>query len=330
MFDGVQIIVVLVIIVVGLVVVQFFLQFGLHAAILRLCRQHIRIRAGVGGHGHAGGHALKHHRAGGHHIQQHHDHQRKTADDKQALSVTDNKAASLFCFLCGLFRRLCGGFRGFYSILSGFSGLGCGVLLFNGALLLPLGVGIAGKLRVVKLRLFFQRPQVGLIRAGFGAGGAAVGLELMASVGILHSADAALGGFLQLMCALHAHIVILIPADLTMHRAQRRRTRRIPHRMIELGGRARLFPMHQLGRDLAALGVNDGFSRRRFPLGDFGLCLFQLIHTPVSLADGLFQLRLLPFFFGKQQARRTLAHAAAPPIRCSASAQYSGFSSMPI
>ena len=50
-FDVVQLIMVFVIIVFGFVVVQLFLQFRLHSAILRLCRQHVLIQRRISGSG---------------------------------------------------------------------------------------------------------------------------------------------------------------------------------------------------------------------------------------------------------------------------------------
>ena len=50
-FDVIQLIVVFVVIVLGFVVVQPCLQFCLHSAILRLCRQHVLIQRRISGSG---------------------------------------------------------------------------------------------------------------------------------------------------------------------------------------------------------------------------------------------------------------------------------------
>ena len=64
-FDVVQLIVVFVVIVLGFVVVQPCLQFCLHSAILRLCRQHILIQRRIGGSGNGRACTLEHQGAGG-------------------------------------------------------------------------------------------------------------------------------------------------------------------------------------------------------------------------------------------------------------------------
>ena len=95
------------------------------------------------------------------------DYCRDAAHDKKALFVTGDELAGFLCVLRGFPRRLCRGFGGFDRIPGAFSGFGGGVLPLDGLLLLPAGVGIAGKLRILLLSILFQRVQIGAIRTPF-------------------------------------------------------------------------------------------------------------------------------------------------------------------
>ena len=112
---------------------------------------------------------------------------------------------------------------------------------------------------------------------------------------------AGLHGFLGLVGALHAHVVILGFLNLLVNLACHRVARRIPHRMGQLGGRPGLILQHQLGRDLAGLEVNLGPLDLLF--GDFSLRLARFGSGLIRLADGLLQRRVRPFFLRKAQAR---------------------------
>ena len=106
MLDVVQIKMVLIVVVGAFVGVKILLQFRFHGAILRLCRQHIRVLAGIGGHVDAGGSALNQHGAGGHGAEDEDDHCRDAAYDKKALFVTGDELTGFLCVLCGFPRRL--------------------------------------------------------------------------------------------------------------------------------------------------------------------------------------------------------------------------------
>ena len=99
---------------------------------------------------------------------------------------------AFFVFSAAFSRRLCRGFGGFDRIPGAFSGFGGGVLPLDGLLLLPAGVGIAGKLRVMVLCRFVQRTEVGAVCLGLGPVRAAVGLLLVGAVGVLGKAHGAL------------------------------------------------------------------------------------------------------------------------------------------
>ena len=74
------------------------------------------------------------------------------------------------------------------------------------------------QLRILLLCLLLQRVKVGAVGASFCAVGAAVRLELVGAVRSFHRADGLLGSFFQLMCALHADVIILAFLDFPVHR----------------------------------------------------------------------------------------------------------------
>ena len=214
MLDVVQLEVVLVVVVGAFVGIEILLQFRFHGAILLLCRQHIRVLTGVGGHVHAGCPTLNQQGAGGNGAEDEDDYCRDAAHDKKALFVTGDELAGFLCVLRGFPCRLCRGFGGFDRIPGAFSGFGGGVLPLDGLLLLPAGVGIAGKLRVMVLCRFVQRTEVGAVCLGLGAVRAAVGLLLVGAVGVLCKAHGALRRLLHAVGALHTHIVLLMLPNL--------------------------------------------------------------------------------------------------------------------
>ena len=194
--------------------VEILLQFRFHGAVGGLCRQHIRVFAGIGGHIDAGGSALNQHGAGGHGAEDKDQHCRDAAHDKKALFVTGDELTGFLGAFCGFPRRLCRSFGGFDRISGALSGFGGGVLLLDGLLLLPAGVGIAGKLRVMVLCRFVQRTEVGAVCLGLGAVCAAVGFLLMGAMGVLCKAHGALRRLLHTVGALHTHIVLLMLPNL--------------------------------------------------------------------------------------------------------------------
>ena len=333
MLDVVQLEVVLIVVVGAFVGVEILLQFRFHGAILRLCRQHIRVLTGVGGYVHAGGSALNQQGAGGHGAEDKDNHCRNAARDKEAIFVTGDELAGFLCVLRGFPRRLCRGFGGFDRIPGAFSGFGGGVLSLDGLLLLPAGVGIAGKLRVMVLCRFVQRAEVGAVCLDLGTVCAAVGLLLVGAVGVLCKAHGALRRLLHAVGALHTHIILLMLPNLPVDGGQRRRTGRVPQGVGELGRRSLL--VHLLkGKarcDRAGFRVNDALIFLYGFLGDLRLGLFQLLIGFIRFFDGLFQFRRCPLLLREQQPGRAFAHGNSPPsIRFSASVQYSGFSSMPM
>ena len=332
MLDVVQIKMVLIVVVGAFVGVEILLQFRFHGAILRLCRQHIRVLTGVGGYVDAGGSALNQQGAGGHGAEDKDDYCRDAAHDKKALFVTGDELAGFLCVLRGFPRRLCRGFGGFDRIPGAFSGFGGGVLPLDSLLLLPAGVGIAGKLRVMVLCRFVQRTEVGAVCLGLGAVCAAVGLLLVGAVGVLGKAHGALRRLLHAVGALHTHIILLMLPNLPVDGGQRRRTGRVPQSVGELGGRSLLIHLLK-GKsrcDPAGLRVYRVLLPLYGFLGYLRLGLFQLLIGFIRFFDGLFQFRRCPLLLREQQPGRAFAHVTSPPIRFCASVQYSGFSSMPM
>ena len=324
MLDVVQFEVVLVVVVGAFVGVEILLQFRFHGAILRLCRQHIRVLTGVGGYVDAGCSALNQQGAGGNGAEDKDDYCRNAAHDKKALFVTGDELAGFLGVLRGFPRRLCRGFGGFDRIPGAFSGFGGGVLPLDGLLLLPAGVGIAGKLRVMVLCRFVQRTEVGAVCLDLGPVRVAVWLLLVRAMGVLCKAHGALRRLLHAVGALHAHIVLLMLPNLTVYGGQGRRSGHVTHRMGQLGGRA--FFVHLLkGKarcDRAGFRVNDALLFLYGFLGYLRLGLFQLLHTLVRFSDGLFQFRRCQLLVGKQQPGRAFAHGNSPPsIRFCASLQ---------
>ena len=316
MLDVVQLEVVLIVVVGAFVGVEILLQFRFHGTILRLCRQHIRVLTGVGGYVDAGCPALNQHGAGGNSAEDEDDYCRDAAHDKEALFVTGDELTGFLCVLCGFSRRLCRGFGGFDRIPGAFSGFGGGVLPLDGLLLLPAGVGIAGKLRVVVLRRFVQRTEVGAVCLGLGAVCAAVGLLLVGAVGVLGKSHGALRRLLHAVGALHAHIVLLMLPNLTVYGGQGRRSGRVTHRMGQLGGRALLVHLlkGKARRHPAGLRVYRALLPLYGFLGYLRLGLFQLLHALVRFSDSLFQFRRCQLLVGKQQPGRAFAHGDSPPF----------------
>ena len=178
---------------------------------------------------------------------------------------------------------------------------GGGVLFLDLLFLLPAGQWITGCRRVFIDGFLEQRLDVGLFQLPFGLGSLAVGLQLMATVALPRQMYASFQSFFGLVGALHTHVVILGLLNLLVNLARHRVARRVPHCMGQLGGRPRLIFQHQLGRDLAGLGVQLGPLDLFFR--DFCLRLVRFGGGLLRLADGLFQRRVRPFFLREAQAR---------------------------
>ena len=230
--------------------------------------------------------------------------------------MTGDELTGFLCVLRGFPRRLCRSFGGFDRIPGAFSGFGGGVLPLDGLLLLPAGVGIAGKLRVVVLRCFVQRPEIGAVRLGLGAVCAAVGLLLVGAVGVLGKSHGAFRRLLHAVGALHTHIVLLMLPNLTVDSRQHRRAGCVPHGVGKLGGRSLLVHLlkGKARRYPAGFRVNDALLFLHGFLGYLRLGLFQLLHALVRFSDGLFQFRHCQLLVGKQQPGRALAHGNSPPF----------------
>ena len=178
---------------------------------------------------------------------------------------------------------------------------GGGVLLFDLLFLLPAGQRIAGKLGIFLQRLLIKGVHIGLFQLPLGLSGLAVGFQFVAAVALPRQMHAGLYGFLRLVGALYAHVIVLGLADLLVELARHCVARRVPHRMGQFGGRPGLILQHQLGRDLAGLGVHLGPLDLLFR--DFCLRLIRFGGGLFRLADGLLQRRVGPFFLRKAQAR---------------------------
>ena len=132
----------------------------------------------------------------------------------------------------------------------------------------------------------------------------------MAAVALPNKPNAGLCGFLRLVGALHAHIVLFRFTDFLVEFSQRRISRSIPDRMGQLGGRFFLVLQHQFGGHFAGLRVHRFLPHLLF--GDFRLRPVCFGGSPVCLADGLFQRRVRAFLVCKVQAR-FLTHTSHPP-----------------
>ena len=106
MLDVVQFEVVLVVVVGAFVGVEILLQFRFHGAILRLCRQHIRVLTGVGGYVDAGSSALNQHGAGGNGAEDKDQHGGDAAGNEEGFLVLLNELTGFLCPLAGLPRAL--------------------------------------------------------------------------------------------------------------------------------------------------------------------------------------------------------------------------------
>ena len=124
---------------------------------------------------------------------------------------------------------------------------------------------------------------------------------VMLLVEIRSTVHAGLHGFLGLVGALHAHVVILGFLNFLVNLARHCVARCIPYRMGQLGGWPGLIFQYQLGRDLAGLGVH--LSPLDLLFRDFCLRLVRFGGGLFRLADGLLQRRVGPFFLRKVQAR---------------------------
>ena len=205
--DLIKIKVILVVIMRRFVIVELALQRCLHCAVLRFGGKHIAVLAGIGRYAERRYAALDQHRAGRSDVQKKHRDEQNRQRDQKAFLVFRDPLRSFFRVLCGTL----GGFGSDFGRTHRAAACLCsGIFLFDGALLLPAGIRIALKLRILLLRLLLQRVKVGAVGASFCAVGAAVRLELVGAVRSFHRADGLLGSFFQLMCALHADVIILM------------------------------------------------------------------------------------------------------------------------
>ena len=301
--DHVQVIAVLVVAeVAALDVVDLGLQRGLLGGVVGLHRHQLRVIGGVGGAGDRRTDALRHHGAGGHGVEQQADQQENRQHDAKALFVAHHIGPGLLGFLLDRLGRLAGLLGGTGGAPAGLCGpFGGGVLFLDLLFLLPAGQWITGCRRVFIDGFLEQRLDVGLFQLPLGLGGLAVRFQFVAAVALPDQMHAGLYGFLGLVGALHAHVIVLGLADLLMELTRHRVARRVPHRMGQFGGRPGLILQHQLGRDLAGLGVHLGPLDLLFR--DFCLRLIRFGGGLFRLADGLLQRRVRPFFLRKAQAR---------------------------
>ena len=301
--DHVQVIAVLVIAgVAALDVVDLGLQRGLLGGVVGLHRHQLRVIRGVGGAGDHRTDALRHHGAGGHGVEQQADQQENRQHDAEALFVAHHIGPGLLGFLLDRLGRLAGLLGGTGGAPAGLCGpFGGGVLLLDLLFLLPAGQRVAGKLGIFLQRLLIKGVHIGLFQLPLGLGGLAVGFQLVAAVALPRQMHAGLYGFLRLVGAFHAHVTVLGLADLLVELARHCVARRVPHCMGQFGGRPGLILQHQLGRDLAGLGVHLGPFDLLFR--DFCLRLVRFDGGLLRLADGLFQRRVRPFFLREAQAR---------------------------
>ena len=323
--DVIQRIVVFIVVMGALVGVEVFPQLVFHAGVCGFRCQHIAVRRRVRGHAHAAGGSLHQHGAGGDAGKQQQNSRRDPAHDQKALLVAGNKGRCLLGVLGGTLGRLCGRFGGFDRIFHAGAGFGRSVLLADRPLLLPAGIGVAGKLRVLRVGFLIQRLQVCFVRTGLRAGGGPIGLQPAFVVGVVDQTSAALGGFFQLVRALHAHVVLFRLPELTMDGGQDRLAGGEFKGMGQLGGRLLLFLKGKARRHAPGFRVND--APFHLFLRDGSLGLFQFVHALFRFADRLFQIRGSPFLLRELQAGGSLAHrtssqqaSRSPSVSRSASA----------
>ena len=209
MLNIVQLIMVLVIVVGTFVSVKIPLQFFLQSAILCFCRKHIRILHRVGGRSENGNTALYHNGAGGHNAQEKGCNQKERQDNQSALPMPSEEPcrffrvlSSFFCRLRSFLSRFCGG-------CTRFPGFRRHIFLFNGSFLLPTGIGVTGKLRILPLCLFVQSTKICFVCRCFCMGCVTVRFELMGVMCGVYHPHTALGNFLHPVSAFYAHIIFL-------------------------------------------------------------------------------------------------------------------------
>ena len=289
-------------------VVDFGLQRRFLGSVVRLHRHQLRVIRRIGGAGNGRTDALRHHGAGGHGVEQQADEKKNRAYKQKAFFMAHNKCSGLLCLFLNGFCSLAGSFG---SSSGGVSGaLGGGVFLFDGLFLLPAGNGVAGKLGIFPQRLLIQGVHIGLFQLLLRLCRLAVRFQLVAAVALPNKPNAGLCGFLRLVGALHAHIVLFRFTDFLVEFSQRRISRSIPDRMGQLGGRFFLVLQHQFGGHFAGLRVHRFLPHLLF--GDFRLRPVCFGGGPVCLVDGLFQRRVSAFLVCKVQAR-FLTHTSHPP-----------------
>ena len=288
--DLVKVKMIFVVIVRRFVIVQLALQLRFHRAVLRFGGKHIAVLAGVGRNAERRHAALDQHRAGRSDIQKKYRDEQNRQRNQKALLVFRDPLRRFFRVLCGTL----GCFRGNFGCRHRAAACFCsGILLFDGAFLLPAGIRIALQLRVLLLRLLLQRVEVGAVGARFGTVCVAVRLELMGPMCGFCDTDSLLGSFFQLMCALYADVIILAFPDFPVRRRTDNRAGGIPNGVLQLGFWARLF---------CAVFC-----------WDFCFCLLQLLNTFCRFFRCLGNFRGGEFFISKLQPWGASAHALSPP-----------------
>ena len=294
-FDVVQLIMAFVVIMLGFVVVQPCLQFCLHSAILRLCRQHILILRRIGGGGNGRARALEHQGAGGKQVGEQQENRRDQADNEKPFLVLGNKLtgflSGLCAFLCCFFRDL----RCLDCVRCAASGFCGGVLSLDCTFLLPAGIRIGGKAAVPLFKLLIQRLHIGFIHLFLRPVRLAVWLKLVGVMNLTPHLIGALGIFRQRIGDIHTGVVAVIalphfPVNTVQHGVAGNL-----RRVTELGGRL-LFLKRKTCRDLP-IGIHN--TLLYFFLWNFCFGLFQLFDSLVCFLNGRRKLRGSTLFLGK-------------------------------
>ena len=220
MFDFVQIVVILVIVVSAFVGVEVLLQLRFHGTILSLGILHVVIFHGIGRTAKSGNATLYHDGAGRYNAEQ-------KRHDKKSGKSNQSSFPMLCKELCRLLRIL-GGFlcrfrrflRCLCGVLSGFACFRRHIFLFDGSLLLPSGIGVTGKLRIVTLGLLIQGFEIGFICRCFCVSCVAIGFELVRAMCGVNHPHTTLGNFLYPVSTFYADVILLGLSDFSVSRSQ--------------------------------------------------------------------------------------------------------------
>ena len=130
------------------------------------------------------------------------------------------KLARLLCVLSGFLCRFRRFLRSLCGVLSGFACLCRHIFLFDGSLLLPSGIRVTGKLRIVTLGLLIQGFEIGFICRRFCVSCVAIGFELMRAMCGIDHPHTTLGNFLYPVSTFYTDVILLGLSDFSVSCSQ--------------------------------------------------------------------------------------------------------------